>query len=62
MYVELYRSPRVTVGSPAHNAERAKAEHLTQQERIAGRGSVTRWDDEYNDYSARGTFVVTGRR
>lgn len=62
MYVELYRSPRVVVGSSAYHAERDKAERMTQAERIAGRGSVTRWDDEYNDYSARGTFVVTGRR
>jgi len=62
MFSILYRSPTVTVGSAAYHAEREKAERLSAAERIAGRGSVTRWDDEYNDYSAKGVFVVTGRR
>jgi hypothetical protein len=62
MLVKLYESPRVSVGSPDYNRERAKAEGLSAAERAKGGGSVCRWDDDYNDYSATGRFVVTGRR
>lgn len=61
MMVKVYESERVTVGSAAYQAERARAERIAQGIRADGGGAVCRWDDDYNDHSATGRFVVTGR-
>jgi len=61
MMVTAYTSPRVTVGSADYYSERAKAERAAAEARMAGLGGVCRWDDEYNDNSAKGRFVVTCR-
>jgi hypothetical protein len=59
--VKLFTSDRVTMGSDAYHAQRAKAERIAAQQRSVNGSGVVRWDDEYNDHSARGVFVVTGR-
>jgi hypothetical protein len=59
--IKIYTSARVDMGTAAYYAARTAAERVAQDERAAGRSANVRWDDEYNDNSARGVFVVTGR-
>lgn len=61
MMTVIYRSQRVDVGSSAYNAERTKAESIAATQRSVGKPATCVWHDEYNDYSARGHFVVTSR-
>lgn len=61
MMTTVYTSRRVDVGTTAYHEAKAAAERTAQAERAAGKPAVVRWDDGYNDYSARGVFVVTGR-
>jgi hypothetical protein len=57
--VTIYRSERVSVGCTQYREAKAKAESIAQTMRAQG-GHAT-WQDEYNDYSARGVFTVTAR-
>jgi hypothetical protein len=61
MIITLYTSPRVKVGSAQYREEMLKAQRIAAQSRQAGKGGCDRWVDEYNDYSAAGRFMVTGR-
>lgn len=61
MMTTIYKSERVTVGSPQYQAAKAQAERIAAQQRQVGKPGTVRWEDEYNDYSARGIFVVTSR-
>jgi len=61
MMITIYTGERVTVGAPAYYAQRDKAERIAAQQRQLGKGGHCRWADDYNDHSATGHFVVTGR-
>lgn len=61
MLVTHFQSSRVVVGTAAYHAAMDQAEQRAQELRSVGKGGCVRWDDEYNDYSAVGRFVVTGR-
>lgn len=54
----VFRSERVELNSKAHAEERAKAGRVLDVLRRQGRQAAIRWDDEYNDTSARGTVAV----
>ena len=58
MLVTIHTGARVAVGSAQYRESKAIAERLA----MAEPGAVCRWADDYNDYSATGRFVVTGRR
>jgi len=57
----IYEGARVTVGSKEYDREKVAAEKAAAASRAAGKGGHARWEDEYNDFSARGRFVVSGR-
>lgn len=59
MTVQIFKSDRVTAGSVQYNEARAKAERIAAQQRQVGHNGTVHWQDEYNDYSVRGVFVVT---
>lgn len=61
MMVTIYQSPRVVVGSADYAKARDQAERIAAQQRMVGAGGHARWDDDYNDTSATGRFVVTAR-
>lgn len=58
MMITLFTSCRVTIGTPEYHREREAAERLALAATPRGH---CRWQDDYNDYSATGRFVVTGR-
>lgn len=49
---------RVNAGTIAYNQAKAKAQHIAQQQRQAGKQTKEYWEDEYNDYNVRGEFIV----
>lgn len=62
MLTTVHTSKRVTVGSAEYRAARVEAEEIAAEERRSRGAGLVRWDDEYNDGSAVGRFVVTSRR
>jgi hypothetical protein len=62
MLFTVYTSPTVKISASAYDAARMAAERAAADERSAGRFATVRWADDYNDHSATGRFIVTGRR
>lgn len=54
----IYRSERVSLGSPAYAEAQAAAKRVADVLRRQGRRSAIRWDDEYNDTNTLGTVAV----
>lgn len=61
MLIKIFEGERVRVGSEKYRAQMIEAQTIASRSRQAGRGGLERWEDDYNDHSATGHFVVTAR-
>lgn len=54
----IHRSDRVSLSSPQYEEARAVARKVADTVKRQGFTASIDWDDEYNDSSAVGTFIV----